>query len=120
MRETVNIACSPLGEDCVQVSPASDYTPMMNKEVNAFKRMLERMTAAGKYGDVGKAFFKITTSQHDFGSYKEVEVSYDESDEVGCDFAYIVEGNIPEKWDDEARAELGEEYFAFVANQNKK
>ena len=47
MRETVNIACSPLGEDCVQVSPASDYTPMMNKEVNAFKRMLERMTAAG-------------------------------------------------------------------------
>ena len=40
--------------------------------------------------------------------------------ETGEAFAFEVEGNIPEEWDDEARRELGAEYFEFVKRQNNK
>ena len=40
------------------------------------------------------------------------------NDAVGEAYAYEVEGGAPMKWDDEAKKELGEEYFEFVKRQN--
>ena len=120
MRDTLSISCTPLDEDCTQVSGTENYMPMMNREVTAFRNQLERMAAAGRFGERGRAYFKVESNPHEFGTYKEVAVSYDDSDETGEAFAFEVEGNIPEEWDDEARRELGAEYFEFVKRQNNK
>lgn len=118
MIERVNIASAPIDEPCVQVSQTEDYLGWMRKECAAFKNQLERMTNAGKFGAPGNAGLMIISQHHDFGMYSEVYVGYSTNDAVGEEYAYEVEGGAPMKWDDEAKKELGEEYFEFVKRQN--
>lgn len=118
MRDTLSIACTPLDEPCVQVSQTVDYSQMMSREVRAFKNMLERMAEAGTFGKQGRSYFKVESNPHEFGTYKEVAVAFSDDDADGEAFAYSVEGNIPLLWDDEARKELGDDYFEFVSKQN--
>ena len=110
MRDSMSISGVPLDEPCTQVGP-TDYMPMMRKEVTAFKNQLERLAEAGKFGPRGRAYFKVTSNPHDFGTYLDIDVVYDDTDEEGEAFALEVESNIPFNWDDEAKKELGDEYF---------
>ena len=112
-RELMSIACTPLDEPCVQVCPG-DYIPMMNKEVTAFMNQIQRAIDRGEYGEPNGAYLRLITERHEFGPYKEVNVSYDDRSEEAEEFALAIEGNAPLKWDDEAKAELGEEYFEYI------
>ncbi len=96
----VEIGCSPHEEECVQVSPYETYLPQMKKQLQIFKRQMERICP-----DV---FFKVQWNQHDFGSYGEVIAIFNEDDEEQTEMAFDAENKVPEYWDEEAKAELKE------------
>jgi hypothetical protein len=43
--------------------------------------------------------FAIKSNPHDFGSYYEVVVYYNDDNEEAAEFAYMVERNLPETWE---------------------
>jgi hypothetical protein len=115
MKESFELAtCCPLDEKGTQVSQTRDYLPWMRKEAAAFKNQLERLAAAGTFGEQGGAYFRTRNCPHDFGTYIDIEVRYDEDSETETNFMLAVESNIPLTWDDEAKKELGPDYFKFI------
>lgn len=109
--ETLSIGSSPSGEDCVQVGTAG-YAIYGRKEARAFKHQLEREFPITH---LIRAYFKITSNSHDFGTYLDVEVVYDADDKASVNYALNVEANMPEHWDKQAHQELGLHYFATIA-----
>jgi S-adenosylmethionine:diacylglycerol 3-amino-3-carboxypropyl transferase len=103
MRDYIYIGCSPAEEKCVQVNDQHDYMPQMRKEVNVYKRQLERQFP--KPDDV-YGYLAVKTEHHDFGSYLEVVAYYDTDSQESFRWALNIEGNSPANWDDKARQEL--------------
>lgn len=108
-RETIEIGSTPYNEDCAQLG-TEGYELRARVECRAFKHQLLRMAKEAKRDvppDV--RFFVKANRHHDYGVYYELAVSFlDEDDrEDARDFALWIEGNLPEHWDAEARAELG-------------
>jgi hypothetical protein len=103
MLEVMELACSPLIEDCVQVSSTEVYLPKMKEELKKFQTMLEKRFPIPE--GVHARFF-IKWQPHDFGRYGEVAIEYNET---GEDFAFFVENNLPETWDDTNVLEFKEE-----------
>ena len=101
MRDYVNIGSSPADEDCAQVG-TDDYTVKSRKECTVFAEQIIRVCGEPR----GTAAVVIKSFPHDFGTYREVCVSYDVEDEEGQEYAYMVESNAPNTWDDIARKEL--------------
>jgi hypothetical protein len=97
MRNYIVLSSAPVDEDCVQVSSRVDYVEPMKKECRRFKEMLEKM-----YKDKipQNCYFGIKGFPHDFGSYYEVIVYYDDTDEESENFAFKLESNLPLKWDE--------------------
>lgn len=102
MRDYITIGSVPAGEKCAQLG-SEDYYSQSRAEGRALIGQLRRILGAEK----GSAQFAIKGFPHDFGTYHEVVCYFDDSDEVGADYAYTAEGELPEEWDAEARAELG-------------
>jgi len=111
MRQYLELGSVPCAEDCFQVGSAT--TEQMRKECVIYRKQLERQFPKGE--------FVIKSFPHDFGTYLEVVIYYD--DEHICDcgldchedcqcetdtekLAYEVEGNLPEYWDEEAKKQL--------------
>lgn len=103
MIEKVELGSAPIGENCCQVG-VSEHMELETKECWAFKHQLERM-----FPDV---LFSFKTNYHDFGAYKEVVAVG--TDDESIDRAWEIQDLLPEKWDEEAIEELGEEYFAII------
>jgi hypothetical protein len=104
MKDTMEIGSSPVSEDCAQVG-ASDYYERAQKECRAFVNQLKRAFGNPPEG----ARLTVKSFPHDFGTYYEVVVAYDDSNEKAVDYAFNLEGNTPEYWDDEAKEELQSE-----------
>jgi hypothetical protein len=104
MRDRLEIGSTPHAEDCEQLGPS--YDPQRAKaECRAFRNQIIR-----HYGEVDGARLVITSNAHDFGTYHEIAVSYDENDEAQVEYAFRIEEdalNALENWDEAARAELG-------------
>jgi hypothetical protein len=98
----LTIGSSPAEENCAQVG-ADNYGELSRKECNAFVKQLERQFGQPPFG----ARFAVKSFPHDFGSYKEVCVIYNDDIEEAVEFAFKVENESPAQWDDEAKAELG-------------
>ena len=103
MRDYIVIGSTPSGEDCQQVGSPT-YLQLTVAECQVFVRQLLRLFPNKPEGrSIGvKAF------SHDFGTYHEVCVFYDNTDEEQQIYAYNVENNTPEYWDEQALAELEE------------
>jgi len=97
MSEFMELGPVPCNEECAQVG-SDDFYERARKEYSAYKHQLERMFP--------NCNFRIKSFPHDFGTYYEVCVVYDENDEKATERALEVEGNLPENWDDEAKKEL--------------
>lgn len=103
MRDTLEIGPTPCNEDCQPVGMPT-YDPMRAMaECRAFKAQITRALGEPPPG----ACLTITRNPHDFGTYYEVAVRYEDQDEEATDWAYRVEAEAPEDWDAEARRELG-------------
>lgn len=102
MREYMNVGCSPASEDCAQVG-AKDYYPRALNECKALINQLRR--------EIGEepmyTTLRVKAFPHDFGTYHEVVCYYDDEDEESTDYAFRCESELPDKWDDKAREELG-------------
>lgn len=103
MIEKVELGTTPISENCCQLG-VHEHMKFELKERMAFKNQLERM-----FPDVSFAF---KTNYHDFGTYKEVvAVGWTEEQIDQC---WEIQDSLPERWDNEAIQELGEEYFAVL------
>ena len=98
MADYLELGPTPFEEDCVQVSK-DDYVEDMKKEVRTYVHQLQRMFP--------QADIRMRKFSHDFGGYYEAIVVYDEFDEKSCEFAYMMDDQIPARWDKEALIELG-------------
>lgn len=96
----------PSDEPCIQVGSEEYFNGKDRIECRIFKKQLERMFPITEDID---AYFSIRTNPHDFGSYREVAIYFNENDEIACEFAYNVEANLPERWDEIAIEELKKE-----------
>jgi hypothetical protein len=99
MRDYLSIGSSPYDEDCAQVG-SCDYERRSRKELRAFKHQLQRLFP--------NAEIAIKSFPHDFGTYREVCVFFDDEDEASTDIALNVESNTPAQWDKEALREMEE------------
>jgi len=102
---------TPANEPCIMVSRDDDYFTKMKAEALVFKRQLERAFPDPPDG----VYFAVKSNSHEFGSYLDICVVYDDSDEEQMNFAYSVEDTAPAEWDEQARAEL-----ACIADYNPK
>lgn len=101
-RDYLTIGSSPAAEDCAQVG-SDNYATRAMRECNAFRDQLRRMFGA----EPGGARLAVKSFPHDFGSYYEVVCYYHDDDEKAMEYAFKLEGETPENWDDAAKAELG-------------
>jgi len=110
--ERLELGPTPHGEACAQVG-SPDYEVRALAECKAYCKQLWRILwAAAKAKQILLALLcapkiKIRGHAHDFGTYYEVEASFDTADHIAAAAAYWLEQHLPEKWDDEARKELG-------------
>ena len=104
MMEELSLSPVPTDEACAQLGDA-DYSSRARKESRAFINQLRR-----QFGDEPSgARFRIAQNPHDFGIYLDVEIRFSDSDETAAEYAYAVEANLPEYWDEAAKLELAEE-----------
>lgn len=105
MRDFLELGTTPYGEDCAQVG-TDNYRENALKECNRYIAMLrKRFPYATEFND-----FRIKWNPHDFGSYAEVVISFDDQDEMGRAYAFHVENNLPETWDDDELCPFIEDY----------
>lgn len=101
MYDYLEIGPVPYGEDCEQLGPNYDGEHA-RAECRAFIGQLRRTFGPEPEG----ARLVARSNPHDFGTYHEVAVKFDENSEAATEYAFKIEGDTPEYWDDEAKAEL--------------
>jgi hypothetical protein len=116
VRDYISIGPSPVEEDCAQVG-SDGYHNQARKECRAFINQLRRQFCP----EIGSANLNIKANPHDFGTYYDVVCYYDDDDQVGSEYAFKLEDETPEKWDAEARVELGLEaagvWYLIMTNE---
>ena len=103
MRDYIAIGSSPVDEDCAQVgSTEYDYYERAKRECTAFIHQLRR-----QFGEEPpSARLSVKSFSHDFGTYYEVVCYYDDEDEESMDYAFKLEAETPNEWDEKAKLEL--------------
>lgn len=95
MRDYMSIGPSPCEEDCAQLG-SEGYYERMKEETKRYKEQLER-----RFPNLPEGVrFVVKAFEHDFGTYHEVCVVYDDSKEDQVKAAYFIEGNSPATWND--------------------
>ena len=102
MRDYLELCSVPVNEPCAGVG-SDDYERRARLECRVFKHQLERtFPEAIETG----LYFRIKANGHDFGTYYEVQAIFDDEDESQTEWVFVIEGTLPEHWDDDARLEL--------------
>ena len=109
MRDYLTISSVPYDEPCTQVGH-EDYNRFSQLETKAFLNQCRRVLKE-QFGDKLVVSCSVKSFLHDFGTYKEVVVYYDDSSQTQIEQAFWLEDNAPENWDEEAKEELGQDYF---------
>jgi hypothetical protein len=94
MHNYIELGSAPVEENCVCVSDKKDYIIPMREECNRYKELLQRKFPDRPNGVI----FAVKKFYHDFGSYLEVVVKYDDENEEQVNYAYMVESNLPGTW----------------------
>lgn len=108
--DILEIGCSPASEPCVSVGQ-EDYPKQARIQCMALRNQLLRSfpTPAGV-----TAWLSTKGNAHDFGTYYEVAVHYDDESEAATDYAFLLEASLPEFWDAEAVKELREQGYCIA------
>lgn len=97
MANYIEVGSAPFDEECVYVTDKKPYIREMLHECIRYKSYLEKLFSEQMPDGCE---FGIKMFPHDFGSYYEVVIYFDDEIEEQCDFAYMVEDNLPEKWEE--------------------
>lgn len=100
MKDTVYLGETPYGEEC---TPVGTNPQKERAECQAFINQIRRQFGP----EPPNTRLYIKRNSHDFGTYLSVECEYDDTDRVSYTYAFKVEGDAPEYWDDDAKRELG-------------
>lgn len=92
------LGSAPYDENCVQVITGENYLPKMREECNKYKLMLIKRFPIPENMAV---FFSLKENQHNFGTYLEVAITFDENNPKSKEFMLFVDNNLPAKWDDD-------------------
>lgn len=103
MLNSMEIGPTPCDEPCAQLG-SYGFEHQASKEMKAYINQLYRQFPDAIDNGVR---FKARWFNHDFGRYGEVVIYWDDEDPIADEFAYKYESNLPEKWDEEALKELG-------------
>lgn len=95
MLDYIELGSAPPEESCIQVTNKENYLPAMREECNRYKELLQQKFPNSPQGVI----FAVKKFYHDFGSYLEVVVKYDDENEEQVNYAYHVEGSLPGKWE---------------------
>jgi hypothetical protein len=109
VRDYLTLGATPSGEPCAPLG-SEEYTRVSRIECAVWRRQLERFDP--RLGPM----LSVRSFQHDFGTYREVVVSFDDSDVEQVEVAYHAEGDAPEFWDEESRADLQRAGVASLSN----
>lgn len=101
-RDYLTLGPTPCGEECQQIG--ENFDPIKaKKEMAVYIAQLQRQFPTWEADGI---YFRTKSFPHDFGSYSEVVVWFDDNDEKSCQAAYNVEANLPEYWDVPATAHM--------------
>ncbi len=100
-RQWIDIGPTPADEPCEQAGPQYQAVKAV-AECKIFERQLRRQLG----DEPGTAELRVKSQSHDFGTYHEVVCYFDDTDEVGMEYAFKCENESPAKWDDIAKQEL--------------
>jgi hypothetical protein len=109
--ERIDLGAVPHGEECAQVG-TEGYEARALKECNNYKRQLIRLFEGNHAGRSFHSFdcfdlkLRVVGMAHDFGTYHEVVVEFDQDNAEAVEAAYWFESNSPEHWDEEAKRKL--------------
>ena|SRR3990167_1272859 len=99
MYDFFDLGSTPSDEECVQVSKNQDYLGDMKREVKRYKDYLERLFSIPEELE-GDCFFSIKSNSHDFGTYYEVVIKFNDEVDLAGEFASYVEHYCPQTWDE--------------------
>lgn len=105
MKDYLTLGPTPCEESCQQVGTASFNSRMARLECQTFKAQLYRLLHA-EFGEELSVSISTKSFSHDFGTYTEVCVYFDDQDETSVNQAYWLENNTPAHWDEEALVQL--------------
>ena len=97
MRDDISIGSAPSEEECVQVNPQGDYHEAMRAECRRFLELIRKKLGPEPPG----ARLAITNNPHDFGTYYDVVVYFEDQDEEARRYAFRCESLSPRTWDDD-------------------
>ena len=103
MRDYQSIGPVPCAEDCQQIGSPDYDDDKARLECKTYIAQLKRMHKNIPFA----ASFGLKSFPHDFGTYTEVVVNFDDEYEDSVNFMLEVECNLPEDWDDESKKALG-------------
>lgn len=100
-REYMDFDLTPCDEECAQVG-RDDYRRVSREEYTAMLAFIERTFGATPVG----VSTTCKANAHDFGTYYQLRMYYDDEDAICTGYVYKVESELPPMWDAEARAYL--------------
>jgi len=118
MQDWISIGSTPVDEECSQIG-SPDYYNWIKIEGNTYIQQLKRMFPAIE--KTFSFFIRLKGFPHDFGTYHEVCLSYEDSDEEptpSMELAFYIEANLPFHWDQEALNYLQSKKYPY-ANYGK-
>lgn len=96
MTDYLTLGSVPYNENCVQVGDPEYY----DKTKKETERYIEQLKARfPEYQEIGVRFV-VKSFEHDFGTYHEVVVKFNDSNDIQCAFADFVDQNLPGNWND--------------------
>jgi hypothetical protein len=102
MIDYLELGPSPCDEDCEQLG--ANYDPARARlECRVLRDQMIRQFGPPPEG----AYYKTRSNPHDFGTYYELAIYYDEHNEAAVAYAFKVEREYPQVWDAQARQALG-------------
>jgi hypothetical protein len=100
MRDYLDLDTTPADEDSAQLG-AEGYRDKAHAE---YLRMVELLTRKFGHLPMG-ASYQFKGCPHDFGTYYQLRLHYDEDFKESVEFAYAVEDNWPKTWEDDAKVD---------------
>jgi hypothetical protein len=94
MKDILTLGSAPWEEDCVQVESSGTYLRPMLAQCQSFKQLLLDIFGKPPEG----ASLVVRQFPHDFGTYAEVCVVFDDRFPEAVTYAYKLEANTPAEW----------------------
>lgn len=104
MRDYLTIGTVPTDEDCTQNEPTGAYVTAQRREAALFAEQIAR-----HYPEPEAGYVIVKRFAHEFGSYFEACVVFDDEDEAATNWAFQVEADplgVLSQWDEQSRAAL--------------